>query len=60
MFNIDLEEWAVPKELQEHRLSFCNSCEFLKFRFCSNCNCAVDLKVKIKNEDCPIEKWRKI
>jgi len=40
------------------RLDLCNSCPSLtSSRQCSECYCFVDLKTKIKQEKCPINKW---
>ena len=51
---------SVPEEVQKERISTCNKCDKLtKTRQCSECLCFVDLKTKIKQEECPLKKWTK-
>jgi hypothetical protein len=47
----------VSNEELETRLSFCNTCEYLKNDACSICTCKVKLKTKWTTEKCPINKW---
>lgn len=49
-----------PQEVQEERISICNSCPFLTDkRECSVCGCPVDIKTKWASESCPASpsKW---
>lgn len=43
------------------RLQFCTSCEFKKVVFmiprCEQCGCMIAGKVRIANQNCPINKW---
>ena len=46
-------------ELAHERIKVCESCpEFKKLaRQCKLCGCFCDMKVKVLNASCPIEKW---
>ena len=41
------------------RMSICNKCEHLLpyVKICQICKCIMPLKVRIKEESCPKEKW---
>jgi len=48
---------------QARRLKICRACPYLrkrvggKFEQCALCGCLLDLKTRLKAENCPIEKW---
>ena len=45
-------------EVQQQRISVCNSCEFLTItRNCKKCGCFVDAKTRLATQHCPINKW---
>ena len=45
--------------LPEERKKLCKSCEnyFIPTGQCKKCLCFIALKIKFKNEKCPIGKW---
>ena len=45
-------------DLQKQRMSICENCEYYKFKKCSNCGCVMFLKTWLRNEKCPIGKWK--
>jgi len=49
----------VDKEVAEKRLDICLACpEFFKATHqCKKCGCIMNLKVKLKDAQCPIGKW---
>lgn len=53
------EKLIAPRSVQEERKLICNVCENKKYGVCMKCGCVIDLKVKLKNESCPIKKWQK-
>lgn len=46
-------------EIKQKRLEICKKCEhFIKLTHqCSKCGCLMDLKTKLRNASCPIDKW---
>lgn len=46
-------------ELTAERLKVCNECPSFKrmARQCEICGCFIDLKIRILNASCPIDKW---
>ena len=56
------EPFAVPPDVQDTRLSFCNTCEFLvpDSRQCVKCTCFVDVKTLLSTESCPERKWGRL
>ena len=62
------------RRMQVERLEICKGCEFAKksktleairgevtevnILFCEHCKCSLQEKTLIKNEKCPIEKWK--
>lgn len=48
----------ADEELQNERISICNSCEFLTMtRNCKKCGCFVDAKTRLAGQHCPLGKW---
>jgi hypothetical protein len=48
----------ADEEVQQTRISICNSCEFLTMtRNCKKCGCFVDAKSRLAGQHCPIRKW---
>lgn len=49
----------VDNKLSEKRLKICQQCpELIKLtNQCKKCGCFMNLKVKLENASCPIEKW---
>ena len=50
----------VTEEIARQRLSVCESCPRLTktTKQCKECGCFMVLKVKIKNAECPLSKWK--
>lgn len=53
----------VSEEIQKKRLEICAQCHRQGSRFrqkiCTLCGCFLDLKTKLKTEECPLLKWKK-
>jgi hypothetical protein len=51
----------APEELQNERLNMCEKCDLYKESFgikvCDVCGCWMNMKVKIKQFECPKGKW---
>lgn len=47
------------EDLQKHRFEICKTCEhFIKLsNQCKKCGCFMNLKTKLKDATCPIQKW---
>jgi len=41
----------------KEKLDICKRCENYKYGFCKLCGCAMVLKVNLKGQGCPIDKW---
>lgn len=51
----------VDKEEHKNRLSICEKCDKRnKLNMCTECGCFVIAKTKLKNAECPLNKWGKI
>jgi len=50
---------AVNKQdnYSNDRKNICDNCEHRKNKRCELCGCFTNAKVKVKNENCPINKW---
>ncbi len=49
---------SVNEETRKQRIELCNDCPKLMItRQCAECLCFVDLKTKLKQEKCPLDKW---
>jgi len=62
----DYPPWAgppIPDEKLEtfalKRIKICRECEHYKMYFCKKCGCFMPVKTKIKDVNCPIDKWQK-
>jgi hypothetical protein len=53
---------TTPTEIQNERLTICESCDRLEpiSRSCYECGCPVDEKVKWGTERCPLGKWEAV
>lgn len=53
---------TTPLEIQNERLTICESCDRLEpiSRSCYECGCPVDEKVKWGTERCPLGKWEAV
>jgi len=49
-------EFSNP-ELVKRRESICNECEYKKYGMCQKCHCVLYVKVRLDNQQCPINKW---
>lgn len=50
---------VASEEVIKARLELCNRCpKLLLTRQCGECLCFVDLKTKLKQEKCPLDKWK--
>jgi len=49
-------------EFVEDRIELCNSCEYktsaLGVDVCNKCGCVIYLKARMKNAECPMNKWK--
>lgn len=54
---IPLPETDIPATLTEQRQKICESCESFKAFICTECNCFIPLKIRLKSSSCPIDKW---
>jgi hypothetical protein len=54
-----VDEYTASDIIISDRIKKCQECENLLrlTRNCKICGCFVDLKVKVKNSECPIGKW---
>lgn len=43
--------------IENNRLKICKKCDFFFSGICKKCGCFMDLKVKLKDSACPINKW---
>jgi hypothetical protein len=54
----------VTDAQQASRLEICRACPYLRKRVgvevCGLCSCVLELKTRLKDEYCPIEKWKKV
>ena len=50
---------GAEKELAAERIKMCEDCEFFApmTRQCRRCMCFMDLKTKMLNARCPLDKW---
>ncbi len=56
---IDPKTEYVSEDISQQRYSICLQCpEFFKVtKQCKKCGCLMTLKTKLKNAECPIQKW---
>lgn len=45
------------KELYKERIQHCRGCEHNGVVKCLNCGCVKQFKLRVDNENCPIDKW---
>ena len=51
----------VDKEEHKSRLGICEKCDKRnKLNMCAECGCFIITKTKLKNAECPLNKWVKI
>lgn len=57
LFNKNIEK--VGTQIHEERMSICNNCpEFIALTTqCKECGCFMNLKTKLPNAYCPLNKW---
>jgi len=57
--NVVKEKLIASDDVVKDRLDICMSCEYLitYTNQCKKCGCFINLKTKIKNAKCPIDKW---
>ena len=57
IFNPNTEYLEI--EESEKRLDICKNCEFLftPTNQCKKCGCFMNIKTKMRNASCPINKW---
>ena len=53
---------GINLELVESRMSCCNECSDVicitkNTKVCKHCGCFLDAKTRIKEEECPLNKW---
>jgi hypothetical protein len=49
---------SVPEEVAKSRLETCQKCpDLLSTGNCKRCGCFVKFKTKVRQEECPIQKW---
>lgn len=49
---IDQNE-LVASEIYENRISFCKRCDFLISGMCQKCGCYVEVRARLRNQNCP-------
>lgn len=47
----------ADRDVIAKRLKTCRGCDYLKRGQCELCGCLYKLKVRLKSEQCPINKW---
>jgi hypothetical protein len=61
VFICQTTEVLATKEEFKKRNELCNKCEFKKQRLsvhiCTECNCVLELKQRLKISECPLKKW---
>lgn len=50
----ELENFAL------HRIKICRECDRYKAFFCKECGCFMPAKTRMKNQRCPLGKWKEI
>ena len=56
----------VTEEIRKARLEICNACPYKRSKlnsfleYCLFCTCLINQKTKLKTEECPILKWKKV
>ena len=45
------------KDLYSNRVSICNGCDSNKRFTCGDCGCFKQLKLRLEDENCPLDKW---
>jgi len=45
------------KKKIKKRLKICNICEHKSVGICKICKCFIEIKTRLKNAKCPINKW---
>jgi hypothetical protein len=60
IFNKNIEK--VSSKIQEERMSICLGCpELIKAtKQCKKCGCFMELKTKLPNAECPLQKWGQV
>lgn len=55
---VDKDSYTTEEQAQE-RLDICNGCDrFIHLtKQCKECGCFMNLKTKLKNTKCPLNKW---
>jgi len=48
-----------PQSVIEERRRSCLACPSLRFQMCTECKCAIFLKVLVKSEECPLGRWER-
>lgn len=54
--------FGIKTDFEKDRLEICNKCEHKimltkKVSMCSQCGCIIKSKVKVKDEECLMNKW---
>jgi hypothetical protein len=53
------EQRDIPVEDFKERMNICRSCDKLNIiNFCTECNCFMPLKTRIRIAQCPMDKWK--
>ena len=59
---VNIDDWMVSENVRKERLTTCKSCPKLnKIGQCKICFCFVNLKTRLKSEQCPDNppRWKK-
>jgi len=58
--NIQWLKIKLPEEERNYRYDICKSCEwfFTPTGTCKKCGCLMAVKTYLKNQSCPIGKWK--
>lgn len=62
IFDLLIPTKYVSETIQKERMDICKACPMLRpvSKTCKKCGCYVNLKTKIKTEQCPLSKWGKV
>lgn len=49
----------IDKNIAQNRYNLCKQCEYFNSTIttCKQCGCIMKIKVKLKDSNCPINKW---
>jgi hypothetical protein len=51
------KNYIKDKSIEENRIEICKKCDCFFAGICKKCGCFMELKVKLKESSCPLNKW---